>query len=259
MEKTNKDRCIMAPVCKFAGKVSHCHDLCFPFRKAHGESGERGIVGLAGVPKKYKTCNVTNLPIREANPDVYEAVVAICENIEAFIDDGVGLYLYSVPNKDNPKGTGTGKTTSAITILNTYLQRRIVQHQQGVREIKEVPALFVKASKLQNLYNAQFRGTAEEQAEASSKFYKQKKLMIETDLLVIDDIALRGATEPFANEMYEIIDERVTEERAIILTSNEPIATVGKILSEQIRSRIEGSCELLAFEGEDHRKKGGNR
>jgi DNA replication protein DnaC len=255
MTETNQDRCLMAPVCKFAGKTSHCHDLCFPFRKAHGESGNSGVVNLAGVPKKYKTANVTNLPIKKDNPDVYEAVIAICENIEDFIDEGVGLYLYSVPSKENVRGTGTGKTTTALTILNTYLQRRLVQHIKQERDIDALPALFVKASKLQNAYNSQFRGLPEEQQEASSKFYKMKKQMIETDLLVLDDIALRGATEAFANEMYEIIDERTTEERAIIMTSNEPIETVGKVLSEQIRSRIEGSCELIAFEGKDHRKK----
>jgi DNA replication protein DnaC len=255
MTETNENRCLMAPVCKFAGKSTHCHDLCFPFRKAHGESGESGVVALAGVPKKYKTANKTNLPIQEDNPDVYEAVMAICNDIEDFIDEGVGLYLYSSPNKENPKGTGTGKTTTALTILNEYLQHRLVQHIKQERTIEELPALFIKASKLQNQYNAQFRGTIDEQQEASSKFYKMKKQMIETDLLVLDDIALRSTTEAFANELYEIIDERTTEERAIILTSNEPIETVGKVLSEQIRSRIEGSCELISFEGKDHRKR----
>jgi DNA replication protein DnaC len=255
MTQTNKERCLMAPVCKFAGKPSHCHELCFPYRKAHGESGETGIVGLAGVPKKYKTATKANLPIKVDNPEIYEAIIGICENIEDFIDEGIGLYLYSSPCPENLKGTGTGKTTSALTILNSYLTHRLVQHIKGEREIKDLPALFVKASKLQNQYNSQFRGTQSDQEEAQSKFYKLKKLMIEADLLVLDDIALRGATEAFTNEMYEIIDERVTEERAIILTSNEPIETVGKILSEQIRSRIEGACELLAFEGKDHRRR----
>lgn len=254
-EKTNADRCLMASVCKFAGKPSHCHDLCFPFRKAHGESGDSGIVSLAGVPKKYKTANVTNLPIKKDNPEVYEVVIGFCENIEDFIDDGVGLYLYSIPNRENPKGTGTGKTTTALTILNTYLQRRLVQHMKEERKIKDLPALFVKASKLQNQYNAQFRGTPDEQQDASSKFYRLKKQMIETDLLVLDDIALRGSTEAFANEVYEIIDERATEEKAMIFTSNEPIETVGKVFSQQIRSRIEGACELIGLEGKDHRKR----
>ena len=251
---TNEKRCIMAPVCQFAGKSSHCHDLCFPFRKAHGESGDSGIIGLAGVPKKYKTSNVTNLPIKDDNPDVYEVVLDICENIEDFIDEGVGLFLYSIPDKDNPRGTGTGKTTSALTILNTYLQKRMIQHVKHERDITELPGLFVKASKLQNMFNSQFRGRKEEQEEASSKFYRMKKQMIKTDLLVIDDIALRNSTEAFTNELYEIIDERVTEERATILTSNESIETLGNVLSEQIRSRIEGSCELLGLQGRDHRR-----
>lgn len=255
-EETNKDRCVMADVCRFAGKKSHCHDLCYPFRKAHGESGDNGIVGLAGVPKKYKTATMKNLPIEKENPDIYEAVKGICENIEQFIDNGVGLYLYSSPNPENKKGTGTGKTTTALTILNRYLQHRLVQHTKHERKIEELPALFVRASKLQNTYNAQFRGDRQQQDEASGKFYALKNKMLEADLLVIDDIALRGSTEAFANEVYEIIDDRVNEERAIILTSNEPIEVVGKILSEQIRSRIEGSCELLAFEGKDYRKVG---
>lgn len=251
---TNENKCIMSSVCQFAGKESHCHNLCFPFRKAHGEDGDSGIIGLAGVPKKYKTANITNLPIKNDNPEVYEAIVAICENIEDFIDEGVGLYLYSVPNKGNPRGTGTGKTTSALTVLNTYLTRRMVQHVKQERPISDLPALFVKASKLQNQFNSQFRGNFDEQAESSSKFYRLKKLMISTDLLVIDDIALRNSTESFTNELYEIIDERITDEKAIIFTSNEPIETVGKILSEQIRSRIEGSCELVGFQGQDKRK-----
>jgi len=254
MTETNEQRCLMAPSCKFAGKQSHCHDHCFPYRKAHGESGNSGIIGLSGIPKKYKTATKHNLPIEKDNPDAYKMIVAICDHIDQFIDEGVGLYLYSVPNTSNPKGTGTGKTTSAITVMNAYLTKRIIQHIKGERQITELPALFVKASKLQNTYNAQFRGTQADQEQASSQFYKLKKLMIETDLLVLDDIALRGATEAFTNELYEVIDERISEERAIILTSNEPIQVVGQVLSEQIQSRIMGSCVLIPFEGKDYRR-----
>lgn len=254
MAETNKDKCLLAPACQFAGKESHCHDLCFPFRKAHGESGDGGIVGAVGVPKKYKTATKQNLPIQKDNPQIYEVIIQICESVEDFIDEGIGLYLFSSPNKSNPKGTGNGKTTTALTVLNSYLSYRLVQHIKGERTIDKLPALFVKASKFQNEYNAQFRGTREQQEQASYVFYERKKQMIETDLLVIDDIALRGSTEAFSNELYEIIDERVTDERATIYTSNEPLSVVGQILSEQIRSRIEGSCELLAFEGRDHRR-----
>jgi DNA replication protein DnaC len=255
MSETNEKRCIFADVCKFAGKESHCHDYCFPFRKAHGESGEGGIVGLSQIPKKYKQCKPSNLPIKEENPDTYEAIMSICENIEVFIDEGIGLYLYSTPNSDNPRGTGTGKTTSACTIGNTYLSKRIQEHIKEEREIKgRSPVLFAKMSQLQNKYNAQFRGTRDMQEIASKEFYTLKKQMIETDLLIVDDIGLRGSTEAFTNEFYEIIDERATEEKANIFTSNVPLDSIGEILSEQIMSRIYGCTEQLDFKGQDHRK-----
>lgn len=246
------DKFTMKPLTDYTGEVS---DFEYYMLKAYGASGKTGVFGLAGVPKKYKLATMENLPIEEDNPEVYKAVRMICKNVDDYIEEGLGLYLYSSPNSENPRGTGTGKTTTAITILNHYLMKQLVKHVNGEKPISDVPAMFVKASRFQNLYNSQFRGTQDEQQRASSKFYKEKKLMIETDLLVLDDIALRSATETFVNEMYEIIDERATEERAIILTSNEPIETVGKVLSEQIRSRIEGSCEFLAFEGTDKRRK----
>lgn len=252
---TNEHRCIFADVCKYAGRESYCHDYCFPFRKAHGESGDGGLVGLSQIPKKYRACRVSNLPIKGENPETYEAVVSICENIEVFIDGGVGLYLYSTPNKLNPKGTGTGKTTSACTIGNTYLAHRIQQHIKGIREIKgATPVLFVKMSQLQNKYNSQFRGTKEMQEQSSKEFYKLKKTMIETDLLIVDDIGLRGSTEAFTNEFYEVIDDRATDEKACIFTSNIPLDEIGGVLSEQIESRIYGSTEQLDFRGRDYRR-----
>lgn len=44
--------------------------------------------------------------------------------------------------------------------------------------------------------------------------------MKEVDLLIVDDIALRGCPEGFQNELYEIIDCRSTEDTTTIFTSN---------------------------------------
>jgi DNA replication protein DnaC len=255
---TNEDKCLLSDVCKFAGKESHCHDYCYPFRKTHGEDGDGGIVGLSQIPKKYRGCRPSNLPIEEDNPDVYQAVLHICENIGLFIDEGVGLYLYSTPNAENKRGTGTGKTTTATTIGNAYISKRIQQHVRNERTIiGGIPTLFVKTSKFQNKYNAQFRGTKSSQEDASEEFMMMKKRMISCDLLIIDDIGLRGSTEGFTNEFYEIIDERATDEKATIYTSNVPLDEIGDILSDQIMSRIYGTTEQLDFRGKDHRREGG--
>jgi DNA replication protein DnaC len=253
---TNENKCLMSGICKFAGKDSHCHDLCFPYRKAHGDNGDNGIVALANIPKNYKDCWIENLPIKEDNPDAFEIIQAITKNVGAFVGKGVGLYLYSTPSNSNKRGTGTGKTTSAVTVANHYLRMRLSEHIKKERLIENLPVLFVKVSKFQNTYNAQFRGSNEVQQDASNAYYKLKKQMMDCELLILDDIGLRSSSETMTNELYEIIDHRVSENLAIILTSNINIEELSGVLSHQIASRIEGSCELVDYRGEDKRKGG---
>jgi DNA replication protein DnaC len=78
--------------------------------------------------------------------------------------------------------------------------------------------------------------------------------MMNTELLVLDDIGLRDA-KTLTNIIYEIIDHRNNEEKATVITSNVPVAMLGDLLSDQIASRIEEMCELVPFKGKDNRKK----
>ena len=41
------------------------------------------------------------------------------------VEKGIGLYIYSTPTEGNPLGTGTGKTTSAIAILNEFTKLQV--------------------------------------------------------------------------------------------------------------------------------------
>ena len=61
--------------------------------------------------------------------------------------------MFSIPNADNKLGTGTGKTTTAVTVLNEYLLEAVRNHLKGNKELKHNPAIFIKASELQNKYN----------------------------------------------------------------------------------------------------------
>lgn len=234
-----------------------CNKYCYPFIMLHGQDGESGFWRTTGVPTKYRKCLVGNLPIKEANPKPYEIAVKYMANIGSYVDEkGVGLFLFSVPSKENPFGTGTGKTTTAITILNEYVLYAVKKHLKKEKELKTNPAIFVKASEFQNKYNSQFRGSFELQQEASNMFYKFKERMKKTPLLVIDDIAVRDATEPFKNEVFEIIDYRATEGLATIITSNYPLEKVAEFLGERIASRIEGMCFKIGFTGTDFRRGG---
>lgn len=251
------NNCMFNRTCK-KKDTEQCGKLCFPFVVLHGSNGDGGFWRTTGVPIKYKKCLIENLPIKAENPRAYGTIEKYLSKIEYYVEErGVGLFLYSVPNKENLFGTGTGKTTSAITILNEYVLQAVKKHLRGESEIKGInPALFVKASEFQNRYNSQFRGSQESQKEASELFYRLKGRMKKVSLLVIDDIAVRDCTEAFKNELFEIIDYRATEGFATIYTSNLQIEKISEFLGERIASRIDGMTVKIGFTGKDNRKGG---
>lgn len=251
----NQDKCLLATKCKRAGDPNTCNELCFPFIRLHGESGGGGLLGVAHVPKAYRRSTVANLPFEQDNPKAFGMVCSYCNQIVKNVDNGVGLYLYGIPNLDNSKGTGNGKTTAATAILNEFLAERVILDAKKERRLEDVPGLFVNVSKFQNLYNAQFRGTREMQAEASQDYYQFKKLMTWVPLLILDDIGVRDSTEAFKGEFYEVIDNRAIEQLATIFTSNVPIEKLTDLLDDRILSRIQGSTHPVTLEGKDKRRR----
>ncbi|WP_198951233.1 ATP-binding protein [Marinococcus halophilus] len=221
----------------------------------HGVNENGGLLAVANIPAKYKNTTLQTLPFEEDNPKAYQYIQKYAAKIEQRIDDGFGLYLFGVPSKENPKGTGTGKTTAAVAITIEYLRQRAISEAKQERSIDKEPAFFMKMAKFQNVYNSQYRGSAENKELNGDKYDSLKQKMMNVDLLVLDDIGLRGMTEAFINEVYEIIDERDTNERATIFTSNVPRDTIHTMLGEQVASRIEGMTQALPFKGKDHRKK----
>jgi DNA replication protein DnaC len=253
--ETLENVCVLADRCKKAG-TPLCNITCYPYVLAHGVGEGGGFIGATGIPAKYKNSYLKNLPIKEANPQAYAVAQAYIKDVVGFVERGVGLFLYSVPNSENKLGTGTGKTKTATAIGNEYLKARIIQHSKGERMIEEQPTVYIRVAELQNTYNKQFRGSQDDTAEASTKFNTLMKRMEKAELLILDDISLRNATESFTNVLYEILDERYINEKPIIFTSNFPIQKIGEVLNPQIQSRIEGMTEQIAFVGKDFRKGG---
>jgi DNA replication protein DnaC len=223
----------------------------------HGLNGDGGFWRTRNVPKKYDDCRLENLPIDKDNPQVYKRIKKYAESMGEFIlDRNVGLYLFSVPTEANKFGTGTGKTTTAITLLNEFVIWRVKLHVSGENRINSNPALFMRASEYQNIYNDQFKGDFTVKEKASYKFSRYKKSMTSVDLLILDDIAVRGGTEAYLNELYEIIDTRATNGLTTLYTSNITIEALVDMLGDRIASRIEGMAVPVELVGADKRKGG---
>jgi len=253
---TMKD-CAFKSKCKQYGIEERCNNFCTYYIYMHGLNGDGGFWRTRNVPKRYDDANLGNLPIEKDNPKTYARIVKYIEGIAEFVlEKNVGLYLFSTPSEENKFGTGTGKTTTAITVLNEFVIWRVGKHVRGERQLSGNPALFIRASEYQNIYNDQFKGADEVRRQASEKFSRYKKAMLSVELLVIDDIALRGGAEAFLNEMYELIDTRTNNGGTTIYTSNVPLNEIGATFGERIASRIEGMAVPMELRGEDKRKGG---
>jgi len=250
---TKENKCIFSGIGKHP---ENCDGSCYPSVLAYGLSGNGGFMKTSNIPKKYRNNFLEDLPIKQDNPKAYAVANAYIKNVLDFVERGVGLFFYSVPNAENKLGTGTGKTQTASTIANEYIKARIIQHTKGEKQIDKQPALLIRVAEFQNTYNKQFRGGFEEQEQATNKFNKMMKRMEQAELLILDDISLRSSTEAMTNLLYEILDERYINEKPVIFTSNFPIQKIGEILNPQVQSRIEGMTEPVAFNGKDHRKGG---
>lgn len=243
--------CIYAKECPNSG-TNRCNTICPYYLVTHGYKNTGGYWGARNVPKKYNDQFIDDLPKKGK---VFTTIKQYISKLPEVVESGIGLYLYSSATKDNPFGTGTGKTTSAIIILNEFTKIQCKRITKREVAIQHNPSLFVKVSDLQNRFNSQFRGNKEMQEQASISYYNYKKLMKQVQLLVIDDIAIRTGTESFITEVYEIVDHRATEELATIYTSNISLKKLANYYDERIVSRIAGSTHQIPFTGVDHRKR----
>lgn len=228
----------------------------YPYIFMYGSDGKGGLWKARNVPAKYSDNFMDSLPIADDNPTAYATVEKYVGNVIQYVQEKkVGLFFFSKPCPENKFGTGTGKTTAAITILNHYLLERLRQHLKNQLTITDNPVYFCKSTDLQTAFNAQFRGTPDMQRQASERYYAIKQRAKAVELLVFDDIATKASTESFTEELYEIIDHRATEELTTIYTSNMTLEDVAELLGDRIASRVEGMTVPVAFSGADKRKK----
>ena len=78
--------------------------------------------------------------------------------------------------------------------------------------------------------------------------------ILRCDLLILDDLGTEMTTAFVQSALYQIINGRLLERRATILSTNLRLEELGRRYSPQIASRLEGEYQILPFFGEDIRK-----
>ena len=77
--------------------------------------------------------------------------------------------------------------------------------------------------------------------------------LLDSDLLILDDLGTEFITEFSVSELFRIINTRILTGKKTVINTNLSLADLKKIYSERILSRIIGSFVILKFYGKDIR------
>ncbi|MED3832989.1 DNA replication protein [Peribacillus frigoritolerans] len=252
---TNENKCILAGRCKLAGGPK-CNDQCASYIAMMGRSGKGGRVGAAGLPSDYKLVTLSNSPARTEQVEVYRAIDAYVKTFERQFDEGAerikSLYFHS-------KEPGTGKTTSACAVLNTYLTAHYTGSLRRGKQPLQRPAFFLSVNALQQLHNkTHMPASLQTKEKLGEELLREIERAKTTPFVVLDDLAVRKATTSFLGIIYDICDYRTTEKLPTIYTSNKSPIDLREFFYEEdpegkVVDRITDMAGVLAFSGKSKR------
>lgn len=184
----------------------------------------------------------SNLPRSKQRPQLlkpdkcdYDAFCRLGDiksDIEAFVENGENLYLYS-------QTTGNGKTTWAIKLLLKYFDK--VWAGNGFR----VRGLFIHVP----TFLAQLKNFN----SIDSKFEDIKNLLYDVDLVIWDDIASSDLSKYDLSQLITYIDQRLLGDKSNIFTSNLDKVGLENALGQRLTSRIWNSDNVIELKGGDRR------
>ncbi|MGE7271412.1 ATP-binding protein [Brevibacillus panacihumi] len=251
--QTNAAACILRDPCRTSTDPTVCTRLCPHFIAVHGASGTGGRVAAAAIPADYRQVTVANSVARAEQAKAYAIVDAYVATFDRMFSDGPdadrikSLYLYS-------REPGTGKTTTAAAIANTYLVRHYIGSLQRNRRPLERPVYFLDVNEWQTLFNRITLSVGDgAKKSVSDEFQRRMDNAMYAPFAVIDDVGVRSATEAFRSYMHAVINHRVTNRLPTVYTSNVPIEELAQVFDARLADRVWDQCAVVPFVGESKR------
>ncbi len=158
-------------------------------------------------------------------------ILHTCENfIESFDEESRGLLFYG------PVGTGK-------TFLTNCIAKELLDSGHSV--------VYFTAFQLFEHFSL-----SQKQEEAET-FGQRHEALLDSDLLILDDIGTEMANTFTVSKLFQVLNERALRRRSTIISTNLSPKDFRDIYSERVFSRITSTCTLVKFTGSDiriHRK-----
>jgi DNA replication protein DnaC len=243
---THASNCILSSRCQIAGSAE-CNRSCGHYIAMMGYSGKGGRVANANTPADYKLLTLNSSPVRESQTKIYATldkyVPTFGRQFEADGNRIKSLYLWS-------ESPGTGKTTTAISVLNEWLIAHYLGSLKRNRQAQQTAAYFLDVNAFQTDYNLATM-TNDDAAMGSIKATIQRAQ--QAPFAVLDDIGVRSASEAFRSYVHAIVNYRTANGLPTIFTSNLPIEEMAVVFDARLQDRMRDMCLPLLFSGNSFR------
>lgn len=258
---TNEKSCVLASACKLAGNPTHCTSRCSSFVSLHGASGSGGRVAAAGIPNDYRMDTIKTMPTRDSTVKIGGNTPTLANVLDSYVDsfkrqfEASGervksLYLWS-------RSPGTGKTTTAAALANTYLIKHYIGSLAHDRQVLQRPVLFVDVNQLQTDYNQFNRPRVPDAVAepAAQRYYRTIEQAKVVPFVILDDVGVReNVSDGFRGDLHSVINARVTNQLATVYTSNLPISELTMVFGEaRLADRIRDMTMEIEFLGGSNR------
>lgn len=168
-----------------------------------------------------------------SDAEAFSRLSDIEKTIDTYIASGTNLYIYS-------KTAGNGKTSWSFRLASSYIDKTWFK-----KPLKPI-VLFISVPKFLLELKANI-------SQKSNYIEHIESYVKDCDLVIWDDIGSKNGTEFEISHLLSIIDDRISNSKSNIYTSNLNKDELHQLLGDRLYSRVYNYSECIEFFGKDKR------
>ena len=221
------------PICNNCGGSGYVGSaMCGCLKELCRQEQKKELAKLTSGIEKFRNFRLDYYPeyvdpnLGASPRKIMERTLDMCYQYARYFREGIGNLLFV-------GGTGLGKTFLSACIANEVVDKGFSVAYESA------PQLFAKLEK------DRFNPTEESRLEAAN--------FSNCDLLIIDDLGTEMPGSFVTAALYALVSQRLTDDKAMIISTNLLSEEIAKRYSPQIASRLQGNFRGLTFVGQDIR------